>query len=183
MARWEPVLDELVRDRGRALVGYAFLLCGDTAQAEDLVQDALVKTFAGRLSVDAVRSPESYVKRAILTIYLDGFRRRKHWATIRHLAATPDDDGDAQTEVLVTNRMHVFQALRTLAPRERACVVLRFYEDMTLRQIADHLSLSQGTVKRYLFDAVRSLEQVLGPVDHDDSEELETTPVQRRRTR
>ena len=183
MARWESLLDELVRERGRALVGYAFLLCGDTAEAEDLVQDALVKTFSGRLHADAVRSPEAYVKRAVLTTYLDGFRRRKHWATIRHLAAPPEVDGGAQTEALVTARMHVFQALGTLAPRERACIVLRFYEDMTIRQIADQLSLSQGTVKRYLSDAVRSLESTLGPVQHDLSEELETTPVQGRRAR
>ena len=180
MARWEPVLDELVRDRGKALVGYAFLLCGDTAEAEDLVQDGLVRTFSGRLTADAVRSPEAYVKRAILMTYLDGFRRRKHWATIRHLNAAPDDDGALRTEALVTQRMHVFQALGTLGPRERACVVLRFYEDMTIRQIADHLSLSQGTVKRYLFDAVRSLESVLGDIEHDDSEEIETEIVTRR---
>jgi len=183
MARWESVLDELVRDRGRALVGYAFLLCGDTAEAEDLVQDALVKTFSGRLSADAVLSVEAYVKRAILTTYLDGFRRRKHWATIRHLSATPESDDGALTEALVTDRMHVFSALGALSPRERACVVLRFYEDMTVRQIADHLSLSQGTVKRYLSDGVRSLEATLGPVDHELSEEFETTPVQGRRAR
>ena len=83
----------------------------------------------------------------------------------------------------MTDRMHVFQALGTLSPRERACVVLRFYEDLTIRQIADHLSLSQGTVKRYLSDAVHSLEQTLGPVEHDLSEEFETTPVQGRRAR
>ncbi|MDQ2624675.1 MAG: sigma-70 family RNA polymerase sigma factor [Actinomycetota bacterium] len=182
MARWESMLDELVRDRGRALVGYAFLLCGDSSEAEDLVQDALVKTFAGRLSADAVLSAEAYVKRAILTIYLDGFRRRKHWATIRHLSAAPEVHG-ARTETLVTDRMHVFQALGSLAPRERACVVLRFYEDMTVRQIADHLSLSQGTVKRYLSDAIHSLEQTLGPVQHELVEEFETTPVQGRRAR
>ena len=182
MARWEPLLDELVRERGHALVGYAFLLCGDTALAEDLVQDALVKTFSGRLGAEQVRSAESYVKRAILSTYLDGFRRRKHWAAIRHLSAVPDDEG-ARTEALVTDRMHVFQALGSLAPRERACVVLRFYEDMTVRQIADHLSLSQGSVKRYLHDGVRSLEHALGPVHLEDGEEIETTPVQGRRTR
>jgi RNA polymerase sigma factor (sigma-70 family) len=182
MARWESMLDELVRDRGRALVGYAFLLCGDTTEAEDLVQDALVKTFSGRLPADAVISAEAYVKRAILTIYLDGFRRRKHWATIRHLSAVPELD-EARAEVLVTERMHVFQALGSLSPRERACVVLRFYEDMTVRQIADHLSLSVGTVKRYLSDAIHSLEQTLGPVEHELAEEFETTPVQGRRAR
>lgn len=183
MARWESVLDELVRDRGRALVGYAFLLCGDTVEAEDLVQDALVKTFSGRLPADAVLSAEAYVKRAILTIYLDGFRRRKHWASIRHLSAVQETDEVPRPEVIVTDRMHVFQALGSLSPRERACVVLRFYEDMTVRQIADHLSLSQGTVKRYLADAISTLEHELGPVDHDLGEELETTPVPGRRAR
>ena len=182
MARWESMLDELVRERGRALVGYAFLLSGDTSEAEDLVQDALVKTFSGRMPADAVLSAEAYVKRAILTIYLDGFRRRKHWAKIRHLSAVPDAE-EARTEALVTERMHVFQAMGSLSPRERACVVLRFYEDMTVRQIADHLSLSVGTVKRYLSDAIHSLEKTLGPVKHELAEEFETTPVQGRRAR
>lgn len=182
MSRWEPMLERVAHERYPRLVAHAMLLVRSREQAEDLVQDALVKTFSGRLGAEQVRSAESYVKRAILSTYLDGFRRRKHWAAIRHLSAVPDDDG-ARTEALVTDRMHVFQALGSLAPRERACVVLRFYEDMTVRQIADHLSLSQGSVKRYLHDGVRSLEHALGPVHLEDGEEIETTPVQGRRTR
>ena len=61
-------------------------------------------------------------------------------------------------------RLDAQRALALLAPRERACVVLRFYEDMTVPQIASELSLSLGSVKRYLHDAVARLEQHLGPL-------------------
>jgi len=86
MAQWEQALDELVRTRGTALVGYAYLLCGDRREAEDLVQDALVRTFArGRLTEAAAL--EGYVRRTLLNTYLDGFRRRRRWAAVRHLVA------------------------------------------------------------------------------------------------
>ena len=76
MAAWEQSLQELVRTRGTALVGYAYLLCGDRREAEDLVQDALVKTYArGRVGTHP-DNVEGYVRRAILSTFLDGFRRR-----------------------------------------------------------------------------------------------------------
>ena len=162
MPAWEQSLDELVRTRGSALVGYAYLLCGDRREAEDLVQDALVKTFSrGRGGLEAV-SVEGYVRRAILNTYLDGFRRRQRWAAIRHLVA-PDDVVPAGDSV-VTDRIAVAAALRALSPRERACVVLRFYEDLTVAQIAEALVLSEGAVKRYLSDGVRRMEGLLGPM-------------------
>lgn len=160
MAGWEQSLDELVRTRGSALVGYAYLLCGDRREAEDLVQDALVKTFSRGRGGLQVFSVEGYVRRAVLTTYLDGFRRRQRWAVIRHLV-TPEDavpDGTSGT----ADRMDVATALRSLSPRERACVVLRFYEDMTVAQIAEALVVSEGAVKRYLSDGVHRLEAVLG---------------------
>jgi RNA polymerase sigma-70 factor (sigma-E family) len=162
MAGWEQSLDELVRSRGSALVGYAYLLCGDRREAEDLVQDALVKTFSrGRSGLEAT-SVEGYVRRAILTTYLDGFRRRKRWAAVRHLVAPDDAVPDAQAHV--TDRVDIAAALRALSPRERACVVLRFFEDMTVARIADELVLSQGAVKRYLSDGVHRMEGLLGPM-------------------
>jgi RNA polymerase sigma-70 factor (ECF subfamily) len=89
-AAWERELDDLVRHRGAALVGYAYLLCGDRREAEDLVQDSLVKTFTrGRAGLRA-DNLEGYVRRAVLTTYLDGFRRRRRWAAVRHLLADPD---------------------------------------------------------------------------------------------
>lgn len=183
MSGWERVLDDLVRERGRALVGHAFLLTGDLREAEDLVQDSLVKVFArGRPVVD-VTFVEAYVRRAIHTTFLDGFRRRRHWATIRHLAATPDvtpsDGPSAAPDVIVGNRLLLTQALAGLSPRERTCVVLHHVEDMPVAEIAAELSLSEGAVKRYLADGRRALRERLG-ADAVPGGTRETTTVDRR---
>lgn len=194
---WEDALDELVRTRGRALVGYAYLLTGDLREAEDLVQDALVRTFTRGRGTREVTSAEAYVRRAVLTTYVDGFRRRRHWAAIRHLHAVPEasppDGPDAGPEHVVTTRLTVQQALATLPPRVRACMVLRHYDDLTVAQVAETLSLSVGAVKRYLSDGTRALEARLGPVagrdgpdgdvtDHPD-DTLVTTLAPTRRSR
>lgn len=173
MARWEQVLDEIVRTRRRALVGYAYLLCGDLREAEDLVQEGLVRTFRrGRAATD-FQVAESYVRTAVLTTYLDGFRRRRHWEGVRHLFGESEvPDAPSITDA----RLDVQKALMTLAPRERACVVLRYYSDLTIRQVADQLSLSEGTVKRYLSDANTKLAACLGPID-TPSDDLDVTPL------
>ncbi len=178
MAAWEQSLKELVRARGPALVGYAYLLCGDRREAEDLVQDALVKTFARGRAGTRPENMEGYVRRAILTTFLDGFRRRNRWAAVRHLVAVPDVAPGH--EAASGERADLRAALGTLPPRERACVVLRFYEDLTVAGIADALSLSEGAVKRYLSDGIRRLEGILGPVGApttatDDVEHVLTT--------
>lgn len=161
MAQWEQALEELVRTRGTALVGYAYLLCGDRREAEDLVQDALVRTFArGRIAETAAL--EGYVRRTVLNTYLDGFRRRRRWAAVRHLVAEPG--ARPGPEAPSSARVDVQDALATLSPRQRASVVLRFFEDMTVAQVADALSLSEGAVKRYLSDGIRRMEDHLGPV-------------------
>jgi RNA polymerase sigma-70 factor (sigma-E family) len=162
MAAWEQSLDALVRSRGTALVGYAYLLCGDRREAEDLVQDALVKTYSrGRVATQPT-NVEGYVRRAILTTFLDGFRRRRSWAAVRHLVEPAESTPGP--EQATGDRIDIRAALTALAPRERACVVLRFYEDMTVARIADELSVSEGAVKRYLSDGVRRMEDLLGPV-------------------
>ncbi|MDF2807161.1 MAG: hypothetical protein K0S43_2107 [Cellulosimicrobium sp.] len=177
MARWEEVLDEIVRARRRALVGYAYLLTGDVADAEDLVQEALFRTFRrGRAATDFALA-ESYVRRAVLTGFLDGTRRRRRWDGVRHLLAPP-----APTDLLepaVEARVDIVGALSVLTPRERACVVLRYFSDLTVRDVAERLSLSEGTVKRYLSDANAKLAARLGPVRATDDDLPVTSPVRR----
>src|SRR5659263_378344 len=91
--RWQQRADDamatLARERGKALTGYAYLLTGDLRDAEDLVQDALVKTFVRRRSGLELGSAEGYLHRTILTTYIDGYRRRRRWEDLRHLLARP----------------------------------------------------------------------------------------------
>ena len=156
-------VEELLATRGRALTGYAYLLCGDVHDAEDLVQEALVKTFTRRRGGLAMHSAEGYVRRAILTTYVDGWRRRGRWLARQHLTVTAESS--ASPAGASDQRVDVVEALRHLPRQQRACVVLRFYEDLTVAEIAQQLSVSEGAVKRYLSMGVRALEALLGPID------------------
>ncbi|MCL3859560.1 sigma-70 family RNA polymerase sigma factor [Actinotalea sp. K2] len=176
MASWQISLERLVTDRSTALIRYGFLLCGDRGEAEDLMQDALLRTFAaGKSELDA-ETAEGYVRRAMLNAYVDGFRRRRRWAAVRHLFDPPASSGDG--EAMAADRLDVEAALWKLRPRQRACLVLRYYEDMTVPMIADQLSLSQGAVKRYLSDATKEITSVLGLADTDDRNGVSLTPTE-----
>ncbi|MBD8000469.1 RNA polymerase sigma factor [Oerskovia gallyi] len=191
MADWDDELTALTRQRGTALVGYAYLLCGNRRDAEDVVQDALVKVFSrlrGRGATTEGRTApatppggtrlftlddtaaqgadrpvahlEGYVRRAILTLYLDGYRRRRHWLGLRHLVG--QREGVAGPEAPASARADTARALAGLTPRQRACVVLRYYEDLTVPRIAEELGCAEGTVKRHLSDAMAVMQQTLG---------------------
>jgi RNA polymerase sigma-70 factor (sigma-E family) len=151
-AGWEHVLTELVAARGDALVRYAALLTGDRDDAADLVQDALVRTF-GRLrnGFDVTRA-EAYVRRAILNLVVDASRRHARWRRIAPLEYVPDE---RESPAAATDaRLDLHDELRRLAPRERACLVLRYYDDLKVDDIAATLGISSGAVKRYLSDGL-----------------------------
>ena len=83
MAEWHDAMEALMRDRERALLGYAYLVCGNATDAQDLVQDALVKTFSRpRPGLTSLKA-EAYVRRAITTTYVDRYRRRQRQALPR----------------------------------------------------------------------------------------------------
>ena len=161
MPSWEDVLDDLVRHRGGSLVRYATLLTGQRREAEDLVQDALVKAFGQGRPLRDPAAAEAYVRRAILTIFLDATRRRRRWSGVAHLLVDDQEGPD----LAAGDRIDVQNAIATLPPRMRACVVLRFYDDLTVPQIARDLDLAEGSVKRYLSDASQQLEALLGPIE------------------
>lgn len=163
MADADDTLAVLARDRGRALFGYAYLLAGDAHLAEDLVQDALVRTFARRRSGFTPDDAEAYVRRAILTAFLDGARRRGRWAAVRHLVGSTSEAVRDPASGVGTG-LDVRAALATLAPQERAAAVLRWCEDLTVPEVAARMGLADGTVKRYLSTAGRKLEALLGPL-------------------
>ena len=162
--RGNEVLSTLVRDRGHALGAYGYLLTGDVGDAQDLVQDSLVKAFTRVSGIDP-QSVEGYVRRVMLTTYVDGYRRRRQWDRVRHLLARGErHDGPADE---VDARSDIATGLRLLSPQQRACIVLRYYDDLTVPEISDRLRLAEGTVKRYLSVATARLEDLLGPLAPD----------------
>lgn len=162
MARpWDEVATALVVERGDALSRYAYLLTGSVDDAADLVQDALVRTFGTpRLGLTLPRA-EAYVRRAILNQVIDRSRREGTWRRVRHLAAAPSsvDSANAATD----ERLDLLERIRALPPRQAACIVLRYYEDLTVDGIAAVLGISSGAVKRYLSDGLHALSSSLDP--------------------
>ncbi len=154
-AAWELTVTELVRDRGDALLRYARLLTGDPDEAADLVQDALVNTFGRLRNGFTVEKAEAYVRRAILNRSLDNGRRTTRWRRIAPLEYRPDERDD--DTVARGTALDLHGELQKLTPRERACLVLRYYDDLKVDDIAATLGLSPGTVKRYLSDGLAKM--------------------------
>lgn len=160
---WEQVVSELVAERGPALERYALLLCGNADDAADLVQDALVKTFGRLRNGFTVTSAEAYVRKAVLNTYLDRGRRQSRWRRIAHLDVAPDiQESEAPS---TERRLDLLAQLQLLSPRERASVVLRYYEDLKVDDISESLGISSGAVKRYLSDALAKLAVSLSDED------------------
>jgi len=177
MSDWRDTMTALVRDRERALLGYAYLVCGNSTQAQDLVQDALVRTFSRPRPGLTSAKAEAYVRRAITSVYVDGYRREQRWKRVQHLFRPTEPAADPLAGVEAG--ADVIEALATLAPRERACVVLRYFDDLTVPQIARQLDLAPGSVKRYLHDGLGRLELLLGAVEDERADEtVGVTPTE-----
>jgi len=171
MAAWSHAHDAFIRERRGALVGYAYLLAGDRPTAEDLVHDAIIRTFSKGLRMPDATRAEAYVRRAILTQFLNGRRARSRARAKQHLLVLPDvpaaDEGSDEAD-------RVARALAQLSPRERACVVLRYYDCLSTDEAADRLGVSAGAVKRYLHDARARLRVLL---DDEVPEPADGVPV------
>lgn len=159
---WEPLVERLSTDRYPRLLAHALMLAGDRATAEDLVQEALISTFGKYRDFRSLPEAEQYVRRAIVSRYVDrarrGIRERESWNRASQKSGhTPQNDMNV-AEGLVD----VGEALRALPPRQRACVALRYLDDLSIAQTASLLGLSAGAVKRYVSDGLRALNDVLG---------------------
>jgi RNA polymerase sigma-70 factor (sigma-E family) len=152
----EVELREFVSARSAALSRAAFLLTGDHQAAEDLVQETyvvLVRRWQSSGHVD----PEVYVRRILYSRYVDGWRRRR----LRELPwASPPDAAGGDEEGTATDRMTLSEALARLTPRQRALLVLRFYEDLTETGTAAALGISPNTVKSQTRVALQRLREL-----------------------
>ncbi|MDO8107231.1 SigE family RNA polymerase sigma factor [Isoptericola sp. b441] len=150
---------DFVAERSPALVRSAWLLTGNEASAQDLVQVALAKTWERWDRVTRKDAPEAYVRRVMMSTFLTWRRRR--WHGELPAAELPDRPPHGATSpdmfAAVDLRASMLDALRTLPRRQRAVVVLRYLDDLTEAQTAQALGCSVGTVKSQSAKALASL--------------------------
>jgi RNA polymerase sigma-70 factor (sigma-E family) len=148
---------QFVEARQHALQRTAWLLTGDWAAAEDLVQTALVRSWPRWERIRRRDDPEIYVRRAMVNTWAS-WRRRRWWGE-RPSDAVPDVQaiGDVATEVAM--RIAVQGALRSLTARQRAVLVLRVFDDLSEAQVAQVLDCAVGTVKSTMARAVAKLRE------------------------
>lgn len=146
---------DFVVARSPALVRSAWLLTGNEATAQDLVQVALSEVWRRWGSIQRQDAPEIYVRRVMMTTFLTWSRRRWHKET--PAAVLPDLPGLVDPFQEADLRHVLTAALATLPRRQRGVLVLRFFEDMTEAQVADVMGCSIGTVKSQAFKALARL--------------------------
>lgn len=161
--------EEFVAGRYAALVRAAYLLVGNRADAEDLVQTALAKVIPVWSRIEA--DPERYVRTVLVRESVNRWRRRRWRETA--VADLPEAAAGvgAPLDTGVADRLALARALGQLPPRQRAVIVLRFYEDLTVAETAAILRCSEGTVKSQTHDALARL-RTLTPGLADEAVEL-----------
>jgi RNA polymerase sigma-70 factor (sigma-E family) len=148
-----------VADRGAVLLRTAMLIAADRAEAEDLLQSALAKTYLAWERIHDHTALDGYVRRAMVNTQISWWRRRK--LEIYPTDEIPDQPVDDHTH---RSELHdaLGRALSRLPQRQRITVMLRYYEDMSEAEIAAFLGVSVGTVKSTVSRAMAKLRE-----DHD----------------
>ncbi|MBB6564802.1 SigE family RNA polymerase sigma factor [Kribbella sandramycini] len=142
--------DAFVDSRSSALLRTAYLLTRDHALAEDLCQTALAKAWFAWSRIEG-ENPEPYVRRILMNTYTSWWRRR--WNNEIPSAELPDTGASTSAE----DGQDLWAALGRLPRRQRAVLVLRYYEDLTETETAQLLGVSVGTVKSQASKALAKL--------------------------
>lgn len=164
MARRDLIV-ELYEREAVSLVRLARLFTDDGAGAEDIVQEAFIRLFrnAGRIE-DRAKSA-AYLRSIVINLARDLNRRglmslRHQDAMVDHRTPEPPDQQVVRSE----NQLEVLAALASLAPRQRECLILRFYAELSEAEIAAALSISPNSVKTHCRRGMEALSEKLEPV-------------------
>jgi RNA polymerase sigma-70 factor (sigma-E family) len=153
-----------VAARGRALCRTAYLLTGDWQVGEDLVQEALAKTYLRRSRLRSQAALEPYARKVLVSVFLSW--RRRHWHRELPYANVPDRAADDELDGLL-DRHGLWSALSELPAQQRAVLVLRYFEDLTEADIATVLGCSPGTVKSHASRGLERLRRTAVPAEEE----------------
>jgi RNA polymerase sigma-70 factor (sigma-E family) len=165
--REDPAFEAFVRTQSAALLRTAYLLTGDRGDAEDLLQTALLRSL--RHWRAARSAPAAYVRRVLVNLCRDNWRRSA--VRPRELPLLPGADAvrpvDGPADQ-IGQRRDLVSALALLPPAQRAVIVLRFVDDLSVAETAALLGIADGTVKSYTSRAIAAMRESL--TDYDDIE-------------
>jgi RNA polymerase sigma-70 factor (sigma-E family) len=146
-----------VRARSTSLLKTAYLLTGDQHLAEDLVQTALARTHLAWDRLHAAGNAEAYTRKIMYHQQVSWWRRRRRGSEV--VTDVPPEGPSTDTMDGAAVRLTLREALRRLTPKQRAVLVLRFYDDLSERETAEALDCSVGTVKSQTSRALARLRQ------------------------
>jgi RNA polymerase sigma-70 factor (sigma-E family) len=167
-AQAQEEFGQFMAGRWPGLVRLAYGLTGDRWLAEDIAQTALATAYAAWWRVSRADDPDAYVRRILINTSNRRFRRRRVTENTREPAELPDGRADDPAD-MVGDRAALVAAVRELPPRQRAIVVLRYWEDLSDAQVAAVLGCSAGTVRSQASRAIAKLRVSAALADGDDS--------------
>ena len=147
-----------VAARWGSLYRLAYLLAASPTGAEDLLQTTLEKAYVNWSRIGRMEYAEAYVRRMLATTLVSS--RRRAWIREQPWDDVPDTAGDS-TDIPVLDRHLIWPLVCALPPRQRAVIVLRYYEDLSEAQIAVVLGCARGTVKSQSAAAIGALRRAL----------------------
>jgi RNA polymerase sigma-70 factor (sigma-E family) len=153
---------EATRERLRRT---AYLLCGDWHRASDITQEALIRVYVAWPRLEKKGGLSSYARRAVVSVAIDQSRRRSS----TELPSPPDESRTSGHDLAdaVSDRHSLMQALAALPDRQRACLVLRYFEDLPVHDVAVALGINDGTVKSQTSRALSTLRATMTGPDRD----------------
>ncbi len=159
---------DFVTHHANALCRTAYLLCGDWRRAEDATQEALIRMYRLWPRMQKRHGLKAYARKVVVTTTLEALRRKSSREVVADSAqflATPDL---ADPLGRLESRMVIREALAELPPRQRACVVLRYFDQLSVEETAEALGVRPGTVKSQTLRALDKLRAHPGLADSFD---------------
>lgn len=165
---YDAEFSSYVAARGPALRRTAFLLCGDWHRADDITQAALIKLYGAWVRVEHGQGVDAYARRVVLRVFLD--EQRRPWRRERSYGVVPDVAATAGTGFEERDQLRT--ALGRMPPQQRAIVVLRYWDDLSIAEVADLLDISQGAVKSQASRGLAALRVQLTAIDVRDESDV-----------
>lgn len=158
----DALVAELFEQEGRSLVRLARLFCDDRNAAEDLVQEAFIRLHRSAGSIRDLGRAPAFLRSIVINLARD--HNRRGLMSLRHRGsadpptppAEPADDAVADEQAAA-----MLDALRSLPERQRACLVLHYYQELSIAEVADTLGISSNSVKTHCRRGLAALERRL----------------------